>query len=422
MILKRPPAIAFAVAIFFITILLAAPAALAAGKCDAGHQSPVAAPKNLKVSSLSDTQASLKWSAPKNARGVGGYNIYRGGLLVGTTAGTSFTDTGLLPNTYYTWTVKAVDAWKRHSPASKSVTAATPIIIRDAEEWTQDNAPASVNGGLIVEEAGSLKIDAGVRVLMKPGVSVLVSGSVNAAGTSDSPVVFTSVKDKAFGGRGVRSFSDYWNTISVACGGTFTGENVKIFYGSTLASVKGVLTLTNTEAGFARKTGIFVDEGGEFYGTDMNIHDFKAGSNRGVDVKGIVYLAVSQIRDCPGAGVFIEASGTFNGTSVNICDCGRGVYVRGGLYLMLSTVSGCDYGLYFSTTSAGGVMQNSFLGNEYGVYNARPDDVTIDASMNWWGSPDGPSVYDPALQTWSQAGDRVSTGVIYDNWLTEPAQ
>jgi hypothetical protein len=424
--LNKRTAVAIVAVVCFLAALLMGPAALAAGanKCDGGHSYSVAAPTSLKAVSVTDTEASLKWSAPKNARGIKGYNIYRGGMLVGTAAGTSYTDTGLTPNEYYTWTVKAYDACRRLSCASNSVTAATFIIIREAVEWSPDTAPASVNGGLIVEETGFLQIDPGVVVKIVPCKSVTVAGTINAAGGADAPIVFTSTKDKAYGGRGVKSGSDYWNTIAIASGGSFTGGNVKIVYGSTLINVKGMLSLTDSEVGYAKTMGILVDTAGEFDGIGVKLHDCcEASSCRGLDVKGVVDLTSSQVYDCPGTGVLIETTGTFNGTSVSISNCSKGVEVRGNINFVLSSVSGCDYGLYFNALNPSGVILNSLMGNnKYGVYNSRAGDVTIDASMNWWGSADGPSVYDPATQTWSTAGDRVSAGVIYDNWLTEPAQ
>jgi hypothetical protein len=219
--------------------------------------------------------------------------------------------------------------------------------------------------------------------------------------------------------------SSYWGTIDVKAGGSFTGDYTKIVYGKTLATVRGMLTLTNSEVAYAGTMGIFVDKNGEFDGINDKIHNCctSASSCKGIDVKGMVNLTSSQIYACAGTGALVEATGTFNATEVVIKNCGKGVEIRGAVNFVLSSVSACKYGLYFNTTSFNGVILNSFMGNDtYGVYNAKSNTVTIDASMNYWGSPLGPSVYDPETKTWSEGGDRVSAGVIYDNWLTEPLE
>lgn len=420
---RKRAAIAAAAIACFLCAMLVGQTALACGQQGSG--SAPAAPTNLKVSGVTDTSATIKWTAPRNHSSVKGYNVYRGGVLAGSATGTSFTDNTLTPNTAYTWTVKSYDAAGRQSGASKPVSAATPLIIRGTVEWTADTAPGPILAGLIVEKDAYLGIGAGVVVKLNPGQSATVYGTVNAAGAEGSPVVITSSRDKAYGGCGVKRSSDYWCTIDVKAGGIFTGDWMKIVYGSTLATVRGMMTLTNSEAANAGKTGIFVDTAGEFDGIGDKIHNCCADSSscKGIDTKGVVNLTSSEIYDCAGTGVLVETSGTFSGTSVDIRNCGKGVEIRGVINFVLSGARSCKYGLYFNTANTNGIVLNSFMGNDgHGVYNAKPDAVTINASMNYWGSPNGPSVYDPATKTWSAGGDKVSAGVIYDNWLTEPAQ
>jgi chitodextrinase len=71
------------------------------------------------------TSVSLSWTASTDNVGVTGYDVYRGSTLAGTSAGTTFTDSGLTPSTAYTYTVKAYDAAGNLSPVSSSVTART---------------------------------------------------------------------------------------------------------------------------------------------------------------------------------------------------------------------------------------------------------------------------------------------------------
>ena len=57
-----------------------------------------------------------------------GYKIYRNGVVVGTTAGTSYTDSGLSPATSYSYTVSAIDARANESPQTKSISVLTNAV------------------------------------------------------------------------------------------------------------------------------------------------------------------------------------------------------------------------------------------------------------------------------------------------------
>jgi len=114
--------------------------------------------------------------------------------------------------------------------------------------------------------ACGISIDPGVTLTIKPGViikvlyfsEIKVQGKLNAIGTSDNPIVFTSYEDSAYGGSGVTNLyqqpgdvikdSDYWVGIIVSETGELTGDNVKIRYCyRDSLSVNGKLTLTNSE-------------------------------------------------------------------------------------------------------------------------------------------------------------------------------
>ena len=87
-------------------------------------QAPTA-PANLGVTGVTSNSISLNWTASTDNVGVGGYRIYRNGSEVGTSAGTSYTDSGLASNTTNTYWVKAFDAAGNLSPASDSVARVT---------------------------------------------------------------------------------------------------------------------------------------------------------------------------------------------------------------------------------------------------------------------------------------------------------
>jgi len=87
-----------------------------------GDSTPPTTPANLTAVATSTTAIALNWSASTDDTGVVGYRIYRGGVLVGSSTTTSYTDTGLTPNTRYYYTVSAYDGMANES--AKSNTAA----------------------------------------------------------------------------------------------------------------------------------------------------------------------------------------------------------------------------------------------------------------------------------------------------------
>jgi len=82
-------------------------------------------PSNLVASNATQTTIDLAWTAATDNVGVTGYDVYKDGSLLGSTAGTSAQVTGLTANTTYSFYVKAKDAAGNISSSSNSVSATT---------------------------------------------------------------------------------------------------------------------------------------------------------------------------------------------------------------------------------------------------------------------------------------------------------
>jgi hypothetical protein len=93
---------------------------------------PPTTPTNLTATAVSGSQINLSWTASTDNVGVTGYLVERC-AGVGctnfartlTVPGTTYSDTGLTPNTSYTYQVKATDAAGNFSPYSNTATATT---------------------------------------------------------------------------------------------------------------------------------------------------------------------------------------------------------------------------------------------------------------------------------------------------------
>jgi chitodextrinase len=94
----------------------------------AADTTPPSTPTGLTSPSQTSSSISLSWTASTDNVGVTGYRILRGGTQVGTSTGTTYTDTGLTASTAYTYTVKAADAAGNVSAASSPITVSTSAV------------------------------------------------------------------------------------------------------------------------------------------------------------------------------------------------------------------------------------------------------------------------------------------------------
>ena len=126
---------------------------------------PPSVPAGLRAAAVSSSQINLSWTASTDVGGaVAGYNLYRNGTVVATTAGTSYQDTGLSLSTTYSYAVSAYDTAVNVSLQSSPVSAttlgdttspsvptglaATPVSISQINlSWTASTDPDSPVAG-----------------------------------------------------------------------------------------------------------------------------------------------------------------------------------------------------------------------------------------------------------------------------------
>ncbi|BDZ46064.1 RICIN domain-containing protein [Naasia aerilata] len=83
------------------------------------------APGTPAITSNTGTTVGLNWTASTDNVAVSGYDVYRNGAFVTTTATNSYTDTGRALNTAYSYTIKARDASGNISGSSASTSVTT---------------------------------------------------------------------------------------------------------------------------------------------------------------------------------------------------------------------------------------------------------------------------------------------------------
>ena len=129
----------------------------------------------------------LHWTANAQSDGVASYTVYRGGTKVQSAiTDTSYTDTGLLPSTSYSYAVTAVDSAGNESPPS------APLSVTTASGG--DTTAPTVPGGVTVTPVGSSELDvswaASTDATGVAGYKVYKDGGPNPVGTVTSGLTY----------------------------------------------------------------------------------------------------------------------------------------------------------------------------------------------------------------------------------------
>lgn len=207
----------------------------------------------------------------------------------------------------------------------------------------------------------------------------------------------------AFSGGGI--YNDGRLTIS---SGSLIGDNVAAnlgggIYNANYLSMSGGSWVSRSSAKIGG--GIF-NSGGAF------LHNVTIHANTAERGGGIFHTTPYQPLTIRGNSEIIINFATIDG---------------GGLEVAAGTVTILDSRFFGNEAPSGGAIFNQQNGGPISVSGSCIDSnlpvavvntasTTLTATSNWWGSATGPGSVGPGL------GDRVSTGVLFDSWLTvEPA-
>jgi len=114
------------------------------------------------AAALSANRIDLSWNASTDTGGSGlaGYRVYRSGALIGTTAATSYSDTGLTENTQYCYRVAAYDSAGNSSTQSSQACGTTQATPNNGEEWSWSGGDIGDDRAhaVAVDEAGNVVV------------------------------------------------------------------------------------------------------------------------------------------------------------------------------------------------------------------------------------------------------------------------
>jgi len=242
---------------------------------------PPTVPTNLSATAISSSQINLAWTASTDNVGVTGYKVYRGGIQVGATASTNYSDTGLAASTLYSYTVSAYDAANNNSnqsaPASATTQAAgTPGTVIDPSrsiDWSAGNVgvaggipnrstvcatlnpgatAAQINtaiancasGGVVFLNAGIYNLSSGISLIGKNNITL------RGAGPDQTKLIF-----------GGSSGCIIFNAAICLSGSNFTVADNAPSFNWTAGYVKGATQITvNSTAGMSVGSLLVLDQ------------------------------------------------------------------------------------------------------------------------------------------------------------------
>lgn len=145
---------------------------------------PPTVPKNLTSSAKTDTTVSLTWSPSTDNVAVAGYQVYQGNAQIASVTSTTYTVTGLVPNTSYSFQVKAYDAAGNISNFSSVLTVKT-LAVNDTQPPT---APTNLAASAHTATTVSLQWSASTDNIGVTGYDIYnggtLAGTVNGTTTA----------------------------------------------------------------------------------------------------------------------------------------------------------------------------------------------------------------------------------------------
>lgn len=318
------------------------------------------APTNLVASGTTSSSTNLSWTAATDNVGVSGYDIYSGATLLGSTATTSYTVSGLSASTTYSFTVKAKDAAGNVSAASNNVSVTTTVA-SISYCASQGNSTADEKIGRVA--IGSIN-NASTGTA---GYENFTAQSTSAARSSSQTITITPAWTATAYAEGYAVFIDYNQDGDFAD----AGETVWTKAASTTTPVSGTFTIPSTATLGATRMRVSM----KYNAIPTSCEAFSYGQ---VEDYTINITAATADTTAPTAPTSLAASGTtasattlsWTASTDNIGVTGYDVYQGTSVIGTTTATSYSVSGLTASTTYTFSVKAKDAAGNVSTTSNA----------------------------------------------------
>lgn len=151
-----------------------------------GDTTPPTVPTGLASPSQTSNSIALSWNASTDNIGVASYDVYRGGTLVASPTGTSYTVTGLTASTAYSFQVRARDAAGNASALSAALSVSTRANPTDT---VAPSVPSGLSSPSQTSSSIALSWNASTDNVGVAGYDVYRAGTLIASPTGTSHTV-----------------------------------------------------------------------------------------------------------------------------------------------------------------------------------------------------------------------------------------
>jgi hypothetical protein len=316
-------------------------------------------------------------------------------------------------------------------------------IITSDTTWTLANSPYRLSGGVTVNSLVTLTIEPGVVVDLYI-YSIMVSGTLNAQGTTDNNIVFQTSYPPSSPLINFLSGPGWDESMGTGCiikNAIFSA--VALYINNCSAKISNTyFTNTNSYTAISVFTGspIIVNNAFDCHGVGINTYN------------GYPVISNNFIKCTGNYGVY--ASNNAYISDNNITGCSSGVYVTGNSTVTRNLITSNTFGVRVSASSAkiennvivsnnygisgGGTIRNNTFGNnvlgvdislaanitQNNIISSTQNNIrmsmssanTVDATYNWWGTTDTQAIN----QTIQDYKTNPSTGKVnFTPFLTE---
>ncbi len=308
------------------------------------------APTSLAASNTTQTTTDLSWTASTDNVGVTGYDVYKDGVLLGsTTTATSYAVTGLTAATAYAFTVKAKDAAANVSTASNiaNVTTLTP------SDTTAPSAPTSLSASNTTQTTTDLSWTAATDNVAVTGYDVYKDGVLLGSTTTATTYAVT----------GLTASTAYTFTVKAKD----AAANV-----SAASNTANVTTLANSSNASDLMFSEYVEG-------SSNNKALEIANNTGAAVSLSIYTVKKQTNGAGAWSTGIALTGTLNNGA-------KFVMVNSSIAMACYTAASANIStggaeMTFNGNDAVGLFKNGVLIDIIGTFDGGTANFAIDVTL-----------------------------------------